>query len=98
MRPRRWPPSVPGADAALGSPSGPMSVQVRGGPVISSSRVVEDDSERGPLPTGDRAHAVAQPDAVVAAFARVRTVARREDGERAARRPDHVRATLRAWA
>src|SRR3954451_11526891 len=61
-------------------------------------RVVEDDPQRHALAGAHRRDAVAHRGAVVAARAADRSDTRREDRERAALEPDHVRARLRARA
>ena len=63
-----------------------------------SARVVEDDSERRPLPPRHRAHAMAQPNAVVALLPAARTLAGREDHKRPTPRIEDVGAALRARA
>jgi hypothetical protein len=59
---------------------------------------VEDDPERGARAACDGADTVTQADAVVAARARVRALARREQDEGAAGRRDDVGARLGSGA
>src|SRR5947209_17809645 len=61
-----------------------------------SARVVKDDPQRGAGAARDRAHAVAQADAVVAVGSEVRPLPGGKDHERALRGLEDVSTALRA--